>query len=228
MIVSIHQPAYLPWLGYLDKIARSDVHVFLDNVQFETRGFIHRNRIKTPQGPLWLTIPVHSHGHRESDVRAMMIANDTDWRGKHLKSIAQNYRKASSFAERFPRLEALFAESREECYLADLCFGQLRFWLNEFGISTRLVKASDLPVSGRKSDLILAHCREVGADSYFSGALGRDYLDEESFSAEGVTIHYQEYAYPVYPQLYGDFLPAMSIVDYWLNCPDVGLFGGNK
>jgi hypothetical protein len=228
MIVSIHQPAYLPWLGYFDKIARSDVHVFLDNVQLETRGFTHRNRIKTPQGPLWLTIPVHSHGHRESDARAAIIANDMDWRGKHLKSIAQNYRKASFFSERFPRLEALFTEGDEECHLTDLCFGQLRFWLNEFGISTRIVKASELLVSGRKSDLILAYCREVGADSYLSGALGRDYLDEESFAAEGVTVHYQDYAHPVYPQLYGDFLPAMSIVDYWLNCPDVGLFGANK
>lgn len=227
MIVSIHQPAYLPWLGYFDKIARSDTHVFLDNVQFEKRGFTHRNRIKTPQGALWLTIPVHSHGHRESDMGAMAMANDTDWRGKHLRSIAQNYRKAPCFAARFPRLEQLFAETREESRLAELCFRQLRFWLDEFGITTCIVKASQLSAGGRKSDLMLAQCRELGADTYLSGTLGRNYLQEDSFLAEGMNVHYQDYAHPVYSQLHGGFLPAMSIVDYWFNCPDTGLFGGN-
>lgn len=228
MIVSIHQPAYLPWLGYFDKIARSDIHVFLDNVQLEKRGFTHRNRIKTAQGPLWLTIPLHSHGHRESDMSLTLIADDTHWREKHLKSISQNYCRAPHFPTRFPRLERLFIESRQDDRLSELCFRQLRFWLDEFHVPTRIVKASQLSVKGRKSDLMLAYCQELGADIYLSGTLGRNYLQENDFSAEGISVRYQDYIHPVYPQLHGDFVHAMSILDYWFNCSDTGLFGGSR
>ena len=226
MIVSIHQPAYLPWLGYLDKIACSDVHVFLDNVQLEKRGFTHRNRIKTPQGPQWLTVPLHAHGHRDSHLGATVVAEDSDWRSKHLKSIAQNYGKAPCFSQRFPLLENWYAQNRGVTGLADLCFSQLRFWLNQFGIATRIVKASAMAASGYKSDLMLALCRELGATTYLSGALGRDYLCEADFAAAGMNVIYQDYASPRYAQLYGDFLPAMSVVDYWLNNPDTQLFRG--
>ena len=228
MIVSIHQPAYLPWLGYFDKIARSDIHVFLDNVQLEKRGFTHRNRIKTPQGPQWLTIPLHTHGHRESDISVTLIADDSRWWEKHLKSISQNYCRAPYFSTRFPRLEQLFVESCEDDRLSGLCFRQLRFWLDEFQIPTRIVKASQLSVKGRKSGLMLAYCQELGADTYLSGTLGRNYLQENDFSTGGISVRYQDYVHPVYPQLHGDFVPAMSILDYWFNCSDTGLFGGSK
>ena len=228
MIISVHQPAYLPWMGYLEKIASSDVHVFLDNVQLEKRGFTHRNRIKTPQGPLWLTIPLHAHGHRDSQLGATRIAEESDWRRKHLKSIAQYYAKAPCFAERFPLLQEWYERSREISGLAELCFSQLGFWLGEFGIGTRIVKASDMAASGYKSDLMLALCQELQATTYISGALGRDYLQEGDFAAAGVGVIYQSYAHPSYPQLYGDFLPAMSIVDYWFNNPNTQIFKGTS
>lgn len=228
MIVSIHQPAYLPWLGYFDKIASSDSHVFLDNVQLEKRGFTHRNQIKTPQGPLWLTIPLHTHGHRESHLGATLIAEEGDWRGKHLKSIAQNYGKAPFFTQRFPRLENWYEQSNGISGLTELCFSQLRFWLDEFDIGTRIVKSSEMASSGCKSDLMLALCRELGATTYISGALGKNYLQEADFTAAGIGVIYQNYAHPTYAQLYGDFLPAMSIVDYWFNNPNTQLFKGTS
>lgn len=226
MIVSIHQPAYLPWLGYFDKIASSDVHVFLDNVQLERPSFCHRNRIKTPQGPLWLSVPLHAHDHLNAHLNTTLIAEDNHWRRKHLKSIAQNYSKAPFFAQRFPLLENWYQQSQEISKLAELCFSQLHFWLDQFGIETPIVKGSEMAASGYKSDLVLALCKELNASTYISGLHGRDYLQEADFTAVGIGVIYQSYSHPVYPQLYGDFLPAMSIIDFWFNNPHTRLFKG--
>lgn len=215
MIVSIHQPAYLPWLGYLARIAASDVFVFLDTVQFEKNSYTNRNRIKTANGPIWLTVPVRQQGHIGKPLSALEIDTSQDWRKKHLASIANNYRRAPAFATRFPALQALYEPAY--AHLADLCFDQLLFWLARLGIRTPVVRASSLPVQGQKSDLVLALCRHMGADTYLSGPMGRDYLCEPDFAAAGVAVQYQDFQHPVYPQLYGEFAPAMAVVDYWMN-----------
>ncbi len=216
MKVSIHQPAYLPWLGYLSRIAESDVFVFLDTVQFEKNSFTNRNRIKTSTGPIWLTVPVLQQGHLAKALTGIEIDSKQDWRKKHLKSIELSYRKSTEFSARFPMLQGLF-ESRTQS-LADLCFGQLEFWLSELNISTRLVRASDLPVTGHKSDLVLALCKYLDATEYISGPMGRGYLNEEDFDRAHIRLSYQEYHHPTYPQLYGEFIPAMGVVDAWMNC----------
>jgi hypothetical protein len=216
VILSAHQPAYLPWLGYLDKIARADVFVYLDTVQFEKNSFINRNRIKTAQGVQWLTIPVKTRGHLSATLRDTQIETGQDWRTKHLKAIAMNYRRAAHFPACFRQLESLLSDSQTN--LAELCWAQLRFWLELFAIETHVVRASELDVLGTKSDLVLALCRHFGADHYLSGALGRDYLVVEDFRAAGVEVEFQQFAPPVYPQLWGDFVPALSVVDYWMNC----------
>ena len=220
MIISIHQPAYLPWLGYLTRIAESDAFVFLDCVQFEKNSFTNRNKIKTAQGAQWLTVPVLQAGHMSGTLAELEIDPRPDWRRKHLLSIEQNYRKAPCFKDRFPRLAELYAQPFH--LLADLCFEQLKFWLRELGINTRVVRASTLPVSAAKGELVLEICRHLGADAYISGPLGKGYLEPEAFAAAGVALSFQEFVHPMYPQLYGDFLPGMGVVDYWLNC------GGNE
>ena len=215
MIVSAHQPAYLPWLGYLDKIARADVFVYLDTVQFERNSFINRNQIKTPQGPLWLTIPVKTKGHMSGSLRTTEIDESRPWRAKHLKSIEMNYRKATGFNEWFPKIEALL--SMPESNLADYCLRQLRFWLAELKIVTRVVRSSDLPISSLKSDLVLDLCRHLGARRYLSGPQGRDYLVEGDFRDAGIAIEYQSFKPRVYPQLWGDFIPNLSVLDWGMN-----------
>ncbi len=216
MILSAHQPAYLPWLGYFEKIARADVFVFMDTVQFEKNSFINRNRIKTPQGAQWLTVPVKTRGHLAATLRSTEIDETQRWRDKHLRSIAVNYRRAAHFARCFPKLEQLLR--LPENSLAELCWRHMRFWLEEFGVDTRAVRASELPVTGTKSGLVLAYCRHLGATRYISGTLGRDYLLESEFIAAGVSVEFQEYSHPTYPQLWGQFLPQMSVVDAWMNC----------
>jgi hypothetical protein len=216
VILTAHQPAYLPWLGYLDKIARADVFVYLDTVQFEKNSYINRNRIKTPQGVQWLTIPVKMKGHLSMTLRDTESDATQRWQLKHLKAIAMNYRRAPHFTDCFARLERLIADAPAN--LSELCWSQLRFWLDEFAIATRVLRASELPVSGRKSDLILQLARHLGANHYLSGALGRGYLAADAFRDAGISVEYQDYQTPVYPQLWGDFVPNLSVVDYWMNC----------
>lgn len=215
MILSAHQPAYLPWLGYFDKLARSDTFVFLDTVQYEKNSFINRNRIKTAQGPIWLTIPVKTKGHTSSTLRETEIDYSRDWKSKHLKSIRLNYCRAPYYAERYPKLEALYDVI--DIHLSDLCFRHLQFWMVELGIKSRLVKASSLSVESVKSDLILDLCKALGATYYISGIFGRQYLDSHKFEAAGVELDYQQFQHPIYPQLHGEFLSGMGIVDAWMN-----------
>lgn len=215
MIVTIHQAAYLPWLGYLARIARSDVFVFLDTVQFEKNSFTNRNKIKTAAGPIWLTVPVSSRGHMSKRLLDVEIDSRRDWRKKHRRSIEMNYRRAANFERNIPKLETLYGG--DEHLLADLCFNHLQFWLRELEIDTRVVRASTLHVEGRKSDLVLQLCKHLGATTYLSGPRGRDYLAQNDFAASGVDVVFYEFKHPVYPQLYGEFLPAMSVVDYWMN-----------
>lgn len=222
MIVSMHQPAYLPWLGYFDRIAKSDVFIFMDTVQFERNSFTNRNRIKTATGTQWLTVPVLLHEHLGKTVADIQIDERQDWRRKHLRSLEQNYRRSAAFALRYDRLAKQYSE--RSGFLAELCFYQLLFWLGELEITTRIVRASTLVAGGQKSDLVLSLCRAVGGTTYLSGPIGRDYLDVPSFAAAGIELRYHQFDHPTYPQLYGQFQPAMAVVDYWLNCPTLDLF----
>jgi hypothetical protein len=224
IILTAHQPAYLPWLGYFDKIIRSDVFVFLDAVQYEERSFISRNKIKTPKGTIWLTVPVCSKGHRKSNMTETRIDNTQGWKKKHLNSIFLNYKKAPRFEILYPKLEEFYKKEFE--FLADLCIHQLFFWLKEIDVEKRIVSLSQLSIQEKKSDLILKICEDLNANHYISGILGKDYIKEENFNRKGITIEYQDYRHPVYPQLWGDFIPNLSILDFCMNTDNYALIGG--
>jgi hypothetical protein len=218
LILSIHQPAYLPWLGYFDKILRSDIFVYMDNVQFERNSFINRNRIKTPQGAIWLTVPVKLKGHTGKTIQETEIDNSKNWRKDHLSTIFFNYKKARNFSVLYPELEKLYA--KEYVSVSALCFDQLLFWLAWLGIKKEIIKASELGLTAEKSDLVLEICEKLSATKYLSGALGRDYLELGKFKLAGIEIELQEYKQPVYEQLWGEFIPNLSILDYCLNAGD--------
>lgn len=215
MIISIHQPAYLPWLGYFDRIAKSDVFIFLDNVQFEKNSFTNRNRIKTPNGPLWLTVPVKLHGHLDRVIGEIEVDEAQNWKRKHLRSIEQFYHNAPQFPAKFDRVAASYAPRIS--LLAEFCYQQLLFWLSELKIETRILRATEMIATGQKSDLVLALCKEAGATTYISGPLGKGYLQEEDFSAAGIQVEYQDFRPTEYPQQYGNFIPGLSVLDYWMN-----------
>jgi hypothetical protein len=212
MIVSIMQPAYLPWLGYFDRIGRADLHVVLDHVQLEKRGFTRRNRVRTPEGWSWLSVPVLTKGRsREVGIDALEIADDSDWARKHRETIRRCYSGAAYFDEHFPALSAILDRRWER--LVDLT-GAIADWqLGTFGIGTPHVASSAFGIASSKGELILDLCRAVGATTYLSGPFGRDYLDEERFAGAGIAVAYHDYVHPVYEQRHAGFEPFMAAID---------------
>lgn len=211
--ISIHQPAYLPWLGYFDKILRSDIFVFLDCVQYEKNSFINRNKIKSKEGGMWLTVPVLSKGHLDSSLLETRIDQTKNWKKKHLQSIEMNYGKAPRFQKQ--NLLDLFRWNGE--LISDLCFEQLKFWFKEIGYQPEIIRASNLAIEGAKSNLILKICEELNATHYISGSQGREYIDEKEFQLKKVEVVYQSYTGPSYSQLHGEFIPNLSVLDAWMN-----------
>jgi hypothetical protein len=217
MMVSIHQPAYLPWLGYFARIAASDVHVVLDHVQFEKNSFINRNRVRAAQGACWLTVPVQTKGRfGRLPISAVRIDNSRDWRKQHWRTLAQSYSRSPHFAEHAAFFERIYARRWER--LIDLCTEINAYLLRALHIDTPLRQASALGASGVKDDLVLALCRACGATAYLSGVWGRDYLRVERFASAGVAVRFQDYVHPVYPQRGTAFEPNLSVVDLLFEC----------
>ncbi|SOC30130.1 WbqC family protein [Thalassospira xiamenensis] len=219
MIVSIHQPAYLPWLGYFEKIKQSDLFLYLDTVQFQKGSFQNRNRIRTKEGWIWQTVPVQTKGkHFEQVIAGVAINNKLPWQAKHWSAISQNYSKAPFSADWLARIEPFYHVRYER--LSDLCWDMMMMFNKVMNITIPIQKTSEmLPVGGSKSDLILNLCRSVKADTYLSGSQGRGYLDEGSFAEAGISIVYQDYQHPTYSQAYPGFVPNMGIIDLLMNEP---------
>jgi len=222
MIVSINQPAYLPWLGYFHRIAVSDAHIVLDHVQFEKNSFVNRNKIRTPEGWCWLTVPVKTSGKfGELPINEIEIANETKWALKHWQSLRLNYAKAPFFGQHSAFFENIYARPWHK--LADLAGEITAYLLNAFGINTKIYFSSQMKASGKKDELVLNLCRELGATAYLSGPLGRDYLREDLFGNHGIKVRYDDYQHPTYPQLYSGFEPYMSALDLLFNAGPASL-----
>src|SRR5690606_26531522 len=169
MIVSINQPAYLPWLGYFERIIRSDVHVVLDHVQFEKNSFTNRNQIMTPNGPIWLTIPVRT-AKKFGDLPICDIeVSNQHWRKKHLKSIISNYQKAKYFDLIYDFLTEFY--NQDDMKLNDINSQMLNFFLQNININTKIIYSSKMDITGKKDELVLNICKALNANTYLSGAL---------------------------------------------------------
>lgn len=214
-IVSAHQPAYLPWLGYFHKIMLSDVFVILDDVQFEKNSFVNRNRIKGSSGEFWLSIPTKQKGHLAKKLRDIEINGDDRWRGRHLKSIESCYGKAKYFRE----FIGLFRETYDRNWenLVDPTCRMLEDFLRILKIDTEVHRMSEFKFQQKKADLVLEICEQFDARVYVSGALGRDYLDVRKFNDRGISVYFQNYQHPLYDQLFGEFVPNLGIPDLLFN-----------
>lgn len=219
MKISISQPAYLPWLGYFNRIANSDIAIVLDSVMLERSSksrFTNRNKILTTSGPAWLTIPILKSGIGQPLISEALIDQEQNWQEKHKRSIAHSYSKASFFNEYVSWLDDLY--SRHWMCLSPLLNNSTLYLLQRLGIETPLMYSSQMNVQGSKSDLILNICASLGATTYISGPFGRDYLDLVSFLDKGITVVFDDYSHPVYPQRLGDFHSHLSIIDLLFNC----------
>jgi hypothetical protein len=216
MILTAHQPVYLPWLGLFHKISLADTYCFFDDVQFETRGWANRNYIKGANNKTLLTVPVLSKGHREKKYTDIRINNEINWQRKHWKSICVSYSKAQFFDLYADKL-TFFYEKKWD-FISDLNYEMLIFFMDKLQIKTKTVKMSDHNFKGRKSDLVLDMCLELDADTYIFGEQGKNYANSSSFQKRGIGVKYQEYIHPEYRQLSSPFTPFLSIIDLLFNC----------
>lgn len=221
MILTAHQPVYLPWLGLFHKIAVSDKFVSFNQVQYLPKDWNNRNRIKTPQGPLWLTVPVLTKGYLEKQITEIEINNVEPWRRKHWRSLLGNYRGAPYFKIYSDFFEELY--KRDWRFLAAFNDHMLQWFLKTLGIQVEFHAASQFQFQGTKSDLVLDMCKQLGADVYIFGELGKGYADVEAFQKAGKEVIFQKYEHPVYPQQHGAFISHLSIVDLLFNCGDSSL-----
>jgi len=214
-ILSAHQPQYAPWLGLLHKIMLCDTFCIFDDCQMSGDQWENRNRIKGPNGEFWLTVPIKSREKREQKLYEIEIDNTQRWRDKHKKSIINCYQKAPYFNQFEGFFDALYSQDWE--LLTELNEYFLRWLLAILDINVEIVKASNYNFEGQKSDLVLDMCKKLGADIYIFGSQGEGYADKEAFERAGIKLCFQQYSHPVYPQLWGQFEPYMSVIDLLFN-----------
>ncbi|MSR77227.1 MAG: hypothetical protein EXS63_03225 [Candidatus Omnitrophica bacterium] len=219
MILTGHQPNYLPYLGFFHKVYHSDLFVIVDNVQYVKRGpfgWVSRNRIKTATGPQWLSVPVLVKGKFEQKIMETLINPELPWGRKHWKSLLVNYGKTPYFYKYADFFEEMYMKRSWENF-CDLSCHFILYLLKSFGIDRPVKKASEIGASGKGDELILDMCEKTGADQYLHGKHGKDYADETKFSARKIRSLYQEFDHPVYHQQFGEFVPNLSAIDLLFN-----------
>lgn len=214
MIVSVHQPQYLPWLGYFDKIDKADAFVLLDNVQFKKNEWQNRNKIKTAQGWMWLTVPVL---YKFPQLINEVGVNNTDrWQHKQRQALVSNYRKSPFWQ----MLEGFFEEtfSRQWTIISELNIHVVEKLVSLLGIETPVHVASEMGTFPEDPDeRLIALTKHLGGDTYLAGSGGKDYMDLAKYEKNGIRVIFQEYHHPTYGQLYGQFEPYMSAIDLLYN-----------
>lgn len=215
-VVCIHQPDFLPYLGFFHRLLSSDVFVYLDDVQFLRKGsgWHNRDRIKTAAGERWLTLSVRE-GRLHRQIREVALSDTEPWRERHLNVLRENYRKAPFFRAYFPAIEALYRA--DATMMVDFNVRLLRFFYEVFELRVAEVFSSGLAVAGSSNEKLINVIRAVGGTHYLSGTGARAYLDERLFAAAGIVVRWQRFAHPVYPQLHGPFVPNLSCVDALFN-----------
>jgi hypothetical protein len=221
MIVSAYQPYFAPFAGFFAKAIRSDIFVLMDRVQFP-RGttWLTRNRFKNDQGTLWLTVPVWKKGLGLQRIHEVRICNEGRWARKHLASLKTVYANSPFFEEHVPFFERLYAEGVE--MLIDLNLKVIRHMMEHLRISARIVLLSDLGVDTDEPRLSVDICRELGATQFLAQAGAGKYLDPERFEKVGISLRFFNPRPPVYPQLWGPFIPNLSAFDLLFNCGPKG------
>lgn len=214
MKVAIHQPQYLPWLGYFDKLDSADVFIFLDTVQFKKHEWQNRNRIRTKDGWQWLTVPIIDRFPERID--RVKINGKTDWQRKHCQALRLHYGRAPFWNPFGPELLALLESPWTG--LGGLNVAVTDLLSQHLGITTRRVLASTLLAREDPTDRLIDLCRAVGGTVYLAGESGPSYMDVSRFLQTGIAIQVQSYSHPEYPQRYQPFVSHLAVVDLLFNC----------
>lgn len=222
MRIAIMQPTYLPWSGYFGLINSVDLFVFLDNVQFDKRGWQQRNQIKTTNGAQWLTVPVLSKGLRHQKINQVRIDSNSNYSEKHIKTIKHNYKNAPFFNVFEDELFSVIHNNSNALSESNI---KIILKLNKLlGITTPTICSSKLDCSGVKADYLVSICKKLNATEYVSPPGSKVYLDKTNvFKLANIPIKYIKFKHPYYQQLYGSFLENMSVIDLLMSCGEESL-----
>lgn len=219
-VVAAHQPTFLPWLGWWDKLARADVLVLLDDVQYPKTGsgtWINRVKMVVGGEPRWVTAPVDRSFHGTRLVREMLIDDSKPWRENGVATIRGSYARAPFADEVLPAVEDALGFVTDR--IAELNERAVRRFAESLGLDTsKLVRQSELGISGASNELLVELCRAVDGDTYLSGDGAGGYLSEQVFADAGLELRYQEFSPPVYPQQLPEHVAGLSVVDALMNC----------
>ena len=213
--VAILQSNYIPWKGYFDLIAAVDEFIIYDNVQFTKNDWRNRNKIKTPRGAEWISVPVGIDINRNiCDVELP----DSTWQQKHWRTISHNYCRAAHFKAVADELEPLYLQETYT-HLSQLNLRLINWVCSKLGITTKISSSFDYQLIEGKTERLANLCVQAGATEYFSGPAARSYIDESIFADQGIKFTWFDYGgYPEYPQLWGEFIHAVTILDLLFNC----------
>lgn len=217
-LVVIHQPDFMPYLGFFHRLLIADIYIVLGNVQFvndSSRSWTNRDKIKTPNGAKWITVPVNKCP-RNTMINEVTISSAIDWKREHLTALQINYKNSPCFGEVYPHIEKLYSNEAE--YLADFTFASIKMLMSLLDIDIAVLYSSDLNVEGTSNTRIARLVKAVGSHRYLSGIGAKDYYDPEIYKNEGVEVIWQEFTHPVYPQQFDDFITNLSSIDLLFNC----------
>lgn len=215
MIITIHQPDFLPWLGFFDRLQKSDLYIILDDVQFIRQGWCHRDKIKGPQGINWLTVPVIKKGRFTQRICDTRIDWSQNWPERHMGQLQAAYGRCPQHTAILAKLHDIYAQQPDN--LIDLNLALLEFATTRMGITTPWKFASEACADSTRTERLLDLLLYFGADTYLTGSGSRDYLDEEMLARRGIRVQWQTFVPQPYPQMHGDFVPGLSVLDFLMN-----------
>jgi len=217
--IVVHQPDFMPYLGFFQRFLQADLYVILDHVQFNTRGWTHRDKIKSRTGESWLSLSVKKSA-RESAISSIELSDGDAWRIANINKIRENYRKAPFFDAVFPKLVEMYQSPPRS--MADFNLSLIKLFCNWLGISIGWKRSSEMLPLGAGSEMIAGLVAQAGGTRYLSGVGARDYHRQAPFDRAGIDVIWQDFKHPVYPQQFNDFVPYLSTVDVLFNCGPSG------
>lgn len=212
-MISIRQPGYFPYIGFFKKIQSCNIFVYLDDVQYERGDWDNRNKIKTSNGSMWLTVPVYNKSGQK--LNEVQISYDTNWNIKHIKAIELNYQKTLYFSNYWDSLKNILEKKWSK--LIELNLALIEYVNQALDINTQTIRSSDLKINSVGSQRLMDICKKLKGSTYLSGEMGKDYLDEKIFHKENIKVIYEKFQHPTYSQIHGSFIPNLSILDLLFN-----------
>ena len=216
--IVIHQPDFMPYLGFFDRLLHADTYVVLETAQYvngTSRSWMNRDKIKTEKGEQWITVCVKK-APRETQIKDILLLDDGRWQKNNLGLLHQNYRKAQYYREIMPYVEKLYHGSY--VYFWEFSFASIKMLIELFGIEIEIIFSSDLDPQGKNNDMIVDIMKKLGASIYLSGTGAADYYDPSVYEKAGIEVIWQKFTHPVYPQQFGGFIPYLSSIDLLFNC----------